>query len=225
MFGALATRLLRFAARFALTFLLLLAVWPFLSGPYARATAAAGGTILRAVSFLPAGSRLEARDRRVWILRPVVKVDGSQGVLRVNVLDDATYFNTVLLASLIVATPSLGWAYRAKALCLGAAALWLLHLVDLYVKLKWTAIFPGLRQHGVVPDPASPATVVLFEWLYAFFSLIAFGFFPVLIWAAAIGLWWARERQAADGTPAAEPGPGSHLRIDSTGGSASRSDP
>jgi hypothetical protein len=233
LFAALATSLLRFAARFLLIFLLLLALWPFVSGLYARATAAAGGTVLRAVSLLPTGSHLEARDRRVWIFRPVTKVDGSRGMAGVNVLDDATFFNSLLLASLIVATPSLGWASRLKALCLGGALLWFTHLADLYVKLKWIAIYPGLRQHGVVPDPASPATLTIFEWLYAFFSLLGFGLFPILIWIAVVGLWWPfdgardrpREEDAPERIPPTDDPAAPHLRTDSIGGSASRFDP
>lgn len=193
MFAALASRLFPFAARFLVTFVLLLAIWPFVSPLYARATAAAGGTVLKALALLPTGSHLEARDRRVWMFRPVTKVDGSRGMAGVNVLDDTTFVNLLLLPSLIVATPSLGWMNRAKALGLGAGLLWLLHLADLYVKLKWISIFPGLSLHGVVPDAASPATLKLFEWLYAFFSVIGFGLFPILVWIGVVSLCWRRE--------------------------------
>lgn len=196
MFATLAARLLPFAARFLLTFLLLLALWPLASPLYARAMAAAGGAVLDTVSLLPPGSHLEARDRRVWIFRPVTKVDGSPGMAGINVLDDSTYFNFVLLASLIAATPSLGWPGKAKAFALGGALLAFLHLADLYVKLRWTAIFPGLRLHGVVPEAASPATVKSYEWLYAFFSVIGFGLFPILVWVGVMSLWWARGGQA-----------------------------
>ncbi len=192
MFATVAARLLPFAARFTLTFLLLLVIWPFVSPLYARTMAAAGGKLLNTVSLLPSGSHLEVRDRRVWIFRPVTKVDGSRGLAGVNVLDDATYFNCVLLASLIVATPSLRWSATAKALGLGLALLASLHLADLYVKLKWTAIYPGLRLYGVVPEAASPATVKLYEWLYAFFSVIGFGLFPILVWIGVVGVWWPR---------------------------------
>ncbi len=192
MLATLAARLLPFAARFLLTFALLLAVWSFVSPLYARGMAAAGGTLLDAASLLPPGSRLEARDRRVWIFRPVTKTDGSRAVAGVNVLDDATTFNFVLLISLIAATPSLRWRGQAKALCLGLAVLALLHLADLYVKLRWTAIYPGLRQVGVIPEAASPATVKIFEWLYAFFSVLGFGLFPILVWIGAVSLWWPR---------------------------------
>jgi len=192
LFATVAARLLPFAARFTLTFLLLLVLWPFVSPLYARTMATAGGKLLVTVSLLPSGSHLEVRDRRVWIFRPVTKVDGSRGVASVNVLDDATYFNCVLLASLIVATPSLRWSATAKALGLGLALLASLHFADLYVKLKWTAIYPGLRLYGVVPEAASPATVKLYEWLYAFFSVIGFGLFPILVWIGVVGLWWPR---------------------------------
>ncbi len=192
MFTTLADRLLAFAARFLLAFLLLLAIWPFASPLYARAMAAAGGAVLDRLSLLPPGSHLEARDRRVWIFRPVTKADGSQGMAGINVLDDATYFNFVLLASLIVATPSIGWSGKAKAFCLGSVVLASLHLADLYVKLKWTGTYPGLRGYGVIPEAASPAALKSYEWLYAFFSVIGFGLFPILVWIGVISLWWAR---------------------------------
>jgi hypothetical protein len=199
LFAALASRLLPFAGRLLLTFLIFLALWPFVSPLYARAMAVAGGTVLSALSVLPPGSHLEARDRRVWVFRPVTKVDGSAGTAGVNVLDDNTYFNFVLLVSLIVATPFLSWTRKAKAACLGAAALGLLHLVDLYIKLKWTAIYPGLRLHGVVPEPASPATLKILQWIYAFFSVLGFGLFPILVWIGAVSLWWPR-RGEGDGS-------------------------
>ncbi|HZY30057.1 MAG TPA: hypothetical protein VFF86_00300 [Candidatus Methylomirabilis sp.] len=192
MFATVAARLLPFAARFTLTFLLLLVLWPFVSPLYARTMATAGGKLLDTVSLLPSGSHLEVRDRRVWIFRPVTKVDGSRGLAGVNVLDDATYFNCVLLASLIVATPSLRWSATAQALGLGLALLASLHFADLYVKLKWTAIYPGLRLHGILPEAASPATVKLYEWLYAFFSVIGFGLFPILVWIGVVRLCWPR---------------------------------
>ena len=201
MLTTLAARLLPFAARFILTFLLFLAVWPVVSPLYARAMAAAGGTLLHAVSSLPPGSRLEAKDRRVWIFRPVTKVDGSFGMAGVNVLDDSTYFNGVLLASLIVATPFLRWPAKVKAFGLGLSLLASLHFADLYVKLRWTAIFPGLRLQGVVPEPASAVTVKLYEWLYAFFSVIGFGLFPILVWIGVISLWWARGGEGAGAPP------------------------
>jgi hypothetical protein len=201
LFAALASRLLPFAGRLLLTFLILLTLWPFVSPFYARAMAVAGGTVLTALSALPPGSHLEARGRRVWAFRPVTKVDGSPGTAGMNVLDDSTYFNFVLLVSLIVATPSLPWTRKAKAACLGAGALGLLHLADLYVKLKWTAVYPGLRLHGVIPEPASTATLKVLEWLYAFFSVLGFGLFPILVWIGVVSLWWPRsEKSSGKGT-------------------------
>jgi hypothetical protein len=194
LFAALASRLLPFAGRLLVTFLILLALWPFVSPLYARAMAAAGTTVLTTLSVLPPGSHLEARDRRVWVFRPVTKVDGSPGTAGMNVLDDNTYFNFVLFISLIAATP-LPWIRKAKAAALGAAVLGSLHLVDLYVKLKWTAIYPGLRAHGVVPEPASAATLKVLEWLYAFFSVLGFGLFPILIWIGVVSLWWDRGKK------------------------------
>lgn len=155
--------------------------------------AAAGGTLLNAASLLPHGSHLEARERRVWIFRPVTKVDGSRGTAGINVLDDSTYFNFALLISLIAATPSLRWLEKAKAFCLGGGVLACLHLADLYVKLRWTAIYPGLREHGVIPEAASAATVKMYEWLYAFFSVIGFGLFPILVWIGVVSVWWPRD--------------------------------
>lgn len=204
MFATLAANLRSFAVRFLLTFLLLLFLWPLASPVYARAMAALGNSLLGAASLMPPASHLEARDRRVWIFRPVTKVDGTPGMAGVNVLDDSTYFNFVLLTSLIAATPSLGWIRKAKTLLLGAGLLAFLHLADLLVKLKWTAIHPSLRLRGVVPDAASPATLKLFEWLYAFFSVIGFGLFPILVWLGVVSLWWPRGGGASP-TPQAGP--------------------
>lgn len=198
MFRALAARPVSFALRFLLTFLLLLAVWRFISPFYARAMAVAGQGLLRAVSLLPTGSRLEARENRVWIFRPVTKTDGTSAMAGINVLDEATYFNLVILLSLIVATTFLSWSAMAGASAIGLAILALLHLSDLYVKLKWTAIFPGLRLSGVVPEVASPLTLKTFEWLYAFFSLFGFGLFPIVIWVGVVNLWWDRGRTKAN---------------------------
>lgn len=192
MFRALAARLFRSALWFFLTFLLLLALWPLISPLYARATAAAGGAILRSISLLPPGGRLEARENRVWIVRPVTKLDGTRATARINVLDEGIYFNLVILLSLIVATPFLSWSAKGRASVIGLAILWLLHLSDLYVKLKWTAIYPGLRLAGVLPEAASPITVKTFEWLYAFYSVIAFGLFPLVVWLGVVSIWWNR---------------------------------
>lgn len=198
MFRALGARPFSFALRFLLTFLLLLAVWRFISPFYARAMAVTGQGLLRTVSLLPPGSRLEARENRVWVFRPVTRADGTSAMAGINVLDEAIYFNLVILLSLIVATPSLRWSAMAGASAIGLAVLALLHLSDLYVKLKWTAIFPGLRLSGVIPDVASPLTLKVFEWLYAFFSLFGFGLFPVVIWIGVVSLWWDRGRTKAN---------------------------
>lgn len=192
MFDILAARLWSFAGRFLVTFALLVTLWPLVSPIYARAVASLGGPLLNATSLSPPGSRLEARNRRVWIFRPVTKVDGSLGMAGVNVLDDATYFNFVLLVSLIAATPSLGLGGKAKAFCLGAGILALLHLADLVVKLRWTAIYPGLRLHGIIPEAASPVVLKSYEWLYALFSVLGFGLFPILVWIGVVSLWWPR---------------------------------
>jgi len=207
LLATLAAKLLPFAGRFILAFALLLAVWPLLSPLYAEVMAAAGRRLLTATSLLSPRSRLEVRDRRVWIFRPVTKVDGSPGVAGVNVLDDASYFNAVLLAALIVATPALPWLAKAKGLALGLTSLAILHLADLYVKLRWTALFPGLRLHGVIPEAASPATVKTYEWLYAFFSVIGFGLFPILVWIGVLGLWWPRNpsREPDSSSPTSGP--------------------
>jgi hypothetical protein len=197
LFRALAPKLLSFTLQFLLTFLLLLALWPFTSPLYARFTAAAGGTLLRTIALLPSGGHLEARENRVWVFRPVTRIDGTTATAGVNVLDEATYFNLVILVSLIVATPSLGWGGKGGAAASGVVVLWLLHLTDLYVKLKWTAIFPGLRLRGVVPEPATLVTVKTFEWLYAFFSVVGFGLFPILVWLGVARLWRKRESAAA----------------------------
>ncbi len=197
MLATLAGSLLPSAGRFIVAFLLLLACWRAISPWYASAIAAGAGRLLHALSLIPPGSRLEARDQRVWIFRPVTKIDGSPGMAGVNVLDDATYFNAVLLASLIAATPALRWATKAKALGLGVGLLASLHLADLYVKLKWTAISPALPRLGVTPEAASLATVKLYEWLYAFFSIMGFGLFPILVWIGAVSLWWPRGKKEA----------------------------
>ncbi len=128
----------------------------------------------------------------MWIFRPVTKTDGTRATVGINVLDEATYFNLLILLSLIVATPSLRWQAKAAASAVGLAALWVLHLSDLYVKLKWTAIHPSLRLMGVVPEAASTLTLKTFEWLYAFYSVIGFGLFPILVWIGVVTLWWPR---------------------------------
>jgi len=197
LLDALRTRLGPFAVRFALAFLLLLAVWRFFSPFYAQGMAAIGQTLLTATGTLPPGSQLEARDRRVWVTRPVTKVDGSQGMATVNVLDDATYVNIVLLAALTIATPVLAWPARAKVFLAGGAALSILHLIDLAIKLRWTAVYPGLPARGVIPEAASPVAVKAYEWMFAFFSVNGFGLFPILVWFAATAFWWPR----ADPTP------------------------
>ena len=192
MFRVLAAKLLPFAIRFLVTFLLLLILWPVVSPFYARAMAASGQALLRTISLLPRGSRLEARQNRVWILRPVTKIDGTRAMAGINVLDEGTYFNLVILISLVVATPSLRWWKKGVVAATGLAMLWLLHLADLYVKMKWTAVHPGLRQSGVIPEAASPIVLKIFEWLFAFFSVIGFGLFPILVWLGVTWLWLKR---------------------------------
>jgi hypothetical protein len=32
----------------------------------------------------------------------------------------------------------------------------------------------------------------IYEWLYAFFSVIGFGLFPILVWIGVVSLWWPR---------------------------------
>lgn len=201
MLDALRTRLGPFAARFALALLLLLAVWRFLSPLYAQGMAAIGQTVLAATGMLPPGSQLEARDRRVWVTRPVTKLDGSQGTATVNVLDDATYVNIVLLTALTIATPLLAWPARAKVFLTGGAALSVLHLIDLAIKLRWTAVYPGLPAHGVMPEAASPVAVKAYEWVFAFFSVNGFGLFPILVWFAAVAFWWPQPAQTVEVKP------------------------
>lgn len=199
MFKALAARLFPFLLRFSLTFLLLLALWPVVSPYYGRAMAATGQTIFRTLALLPPEARLEMRENKVWVIRRVTRSDGTAATAGVNVLDEGTYFNLVILLALITATPTLNWKARGAASVIGLAILGLLHLSDLYVKLRWTAVFPGLHGSGLIPEAASPLTVALFEWLYAFYSVIGFGLFPILIWIGAISLT-------------------AHLRMLSTGG-------
>lgn len=198
MLATLRARIGPFAAWFAITLLLLLAVWRFLSPFYAQGMATVGQTILNATGMLPLDSHLEARDRRVWIVRPVTKSDGSAGMATVNVLDDATYVNIILLVSLTVATPLLGLAAKAKVCLAGGAGLSILHLADLYIKLRWTALYPGLQAHGMMPEAAHPFTVKLYEWFYAFFSVNGFGLFPILLWFSAAAFWWPQQAQIQD---------------------------
>lgn len=203
MFRALAARPLPFILRFSLTFLLLLALWPVISPYYARAMAVTGQTLLKTLALLPPEGHLEVRENRVWVFRPVSRIDGTQATAGVNVLDEGTYFNLVILLALIVATPTLDWKAGGAASVLGLATLGLLHLSDLYVKLRWTAIFPGLQRSGLIPEVVSPLTLKAFEWLYAFYSVIGFGLFPILAWIGVVSLTV-------------------HLRTLSTGGSPSR---
>ena len=192
MLKALAAKVLPFSIWFLLTFAALLALWRFISPLYAEAMAVTGQRVLETVSLLSQGSRLVARDNRVWVARPVTRTDGTAATAGINVLDEATYFNLVILLSLIVATPALSWRRKGLASLVGLAVLAVLHLLDLYVKLKWTAIYPGLRMSGIMPEPASPITLKTFEWLYAFFSVIGFGLFPIVIWIGVVSLWTAR---------------------------------
>lgn len=198
MLATLKARIGRFAAWFTIALLLLLAVWRFFSPFYAQGMATVGQTLLHATGMLPPDSHLEARDRRVWIVRPVTKSDGSAGMATVNVLDDATYVNMILLVSLTVATPLLGLATKAKVCLAGGAGLSILHLTDLYIKLRWTALYPGLQAYGMLPETASPLTVKLYEWCYAFFSVNGFGLFPILLWFAATAFWWPQQAQIQD---------------------------
>lgn len=198
MLATLKARIGRFAAWFTIALLLLLAVWRFLSPFYAQGMATVGQTLLHATGMLSPDSHLEARDRRVWIVRPVTKSDGSAGMATVNVLDDATYVNMILLVSLTVATPLLGPATKAKVCLAGGAGLSILHLTDLYIKLRWTALYPGLQAYGMLPEAAHPFTVKLYEWFYAFFSVNGFGLFPILLWFAATAFWWPQQAQIQD---------------------------
>jgi len=192
LFKTLAANVLPFTIWFLLTFAALLALWRFISPLYAETMAVTGERVLRTLSLLPQGSRLAAQDNRVWVARPVTRTDGTSATAGLNVLDEATYFNLVIFLSLIVATPALSWRRKGLASLTGLAALAALHLLDLYVKLKWTAIYPGLRMSGVIPEPASPITLKTFEWLFAFFSVIGFGLFPVVIWIGVVSLWKLR---------------------------------
>jgi len=198
LLATLRARIGHFAVWFTIALLLLLAVWRFLSPFYAQGMATVGQTLLNATGMLPPDSHLEARDRRVWIVRPVTKSDGSAGMATVNVLDDATYVNIILLVSLTIATPLLGLAAKAKVCLAGVAGLSILHLTDLYIKLRWTALYPGLQAHGMMPEAAHPFTVKLYEWFYAFFSVNGFGLFPILLWFAAAAFWWPRQAQIQD---------------------------
>ena len=203
MFRALAARLLPFVLRFSLTFLLLFALWPVVSPYYARAMAVTGQALLKTLALMPPEGHLEVRENRVWVFRPVRRSDGTQATAGVNVLDEGTYFNLVILLALVAATPTLDWKGKGTASGLGLAILGLLHLSDLYVKLRWTAIFPDLRSSGVIPEAASPLVLKTYEWLYAFYSVIGFGLFPILVWIGVVSLT-------------------AHLRTLSTGGSPSR---
>ncbi len=192
MLKALASRVLPFSIWFLLTFVALLALWRFISPFYAEAMAVTGQQVLSTLSLISRESRLVARDNRVWVVRPVTKVDGTSATAGLNVLDEGTYFNLVILLSLIVATPGLSWRRKGLASLISFAMLAVLHLLDLYVKLKWTAIYPGLRLSGVIPEPASPITLKTFEWTFAFFSVIGFGLFPIVIWIGVVSLWKAQ---------------------------------
>lgn len=197
-----------------MTFLLLFALWPVVSPFYARAMAATGQAVLKAVALLPPEGRLETRDNRVWVFRPVTRNDGTTATAGINVLDEGTYFNLVILLALIAATPSLRWKAAAGATVTGLAILSLTHLSDLYVKLRWTAIFPGLRASGVVPDAASPLVLKTFEWLFAFYSVIGFGLFPILIWIGVAWLWMGRDAGDVSVTRARKDQKGARKRLD-----------
>ena len=102
-----------------------------------------------------------------------------------------------LLVTLILATPGWSWRTWTRALAWGLGLLTLTQFISLSVNAGYTQLWPIPTKYGTLRSPGfSPARLILFDWLYAFFEFMGRGFFALVIYLGAIAFTWGQRAEA-----------------------------
>lgn len=137
----------RLAGRFALVFVMALAVfaalWGVAAPRYGAAISAAAQPVFRWIEH-PQVTVLRAEADELWVYRSV----GEDRVAPFMFFDRYAFFAVVLLLALLAATPDLQWGRRAAMAAGGAAALFALHVLYVVVSVQLAYSAAGLTSGG-----------------------------------------------------------------------------
>ena len=183
------SEVLRFAGRFLVLFAAAAVLWTFLTPAYNRTVAGAAGGLFRLVERSNVTS-VRAEGGNLWIDRAT-----EEGPQPFNYFDPYLYFAVVPLVALVLATPRLGAARRAKRLVLGMAGLFLLHLTYVVGSVELAYVAMGLSPVGLAAGRVLDWAQVLLRLVWEAAPLALFVGLTVRDWRA-----WARAEPASGRT-------------------------
>jgi hypothetical protein len=171
--------LLRFAARFLLYFLPLALLW-FLVAPFYSDLIFSGVNLLFQLDQPPV-----ARVSRTGDAIYAYHLKGTSSEPAVQFKLYGLFFNAVLLMSLVLAAPGLGWGSRLARLAIAASLLGVVHVLFVVFQVKAQFVNAGILA-------VSSESAYWHNWLAALFGTVGEAFFPLLI--AGVLSWraWAR---------------------------------
>lgn len=167
--------LVQFALRFLLYFLLLTFLWIAL-GPLYAALIFTGANLVFQLDNPPV-----ARVREFYAYR--VTETGDVPVFAFERY--GLFFNAVVLAALLMATPGLVWPSRLRRVALGMALLAVAHVLFVVFQVKASFVNMGLLS-------MSPPAAYAYNWLAVLFGTLGEGLFPLLIAGALSWKCWAK---------------------------------
>ena len=182
-----------FLLQFAATFAILALVWWALAPVYASLLAAMARPLIPLVETT-SGTRYLVEGATIVAARRIPVPEHQQVVtLRRPLWVASGDYNVALLAALVLATPGWSWRQRGRALGLSLALLALTQIAFFVVNAEYTQLWPIPTKWGLLRPPGySPAKLVLFDWLYAFFDFMGRGFFALLLYWGLIAMTWGR---------------------------------